>query len=287
MGIDEGFDMVPPLSKGVADRRDWDQFIAVIMDHYKDDPKVEVRPNYIFFNAGEGPILPSEGYKLLRFSSKISGSTAHRTGVEAYLFTVTRLAKQHFGSRVQHWNDGVEVYGTYSWDEVNDSFGTYEQPDKPEVHPTDASVTTGLNPIKESTRDIRVFEIKDITGKGKGLVARCDISKGLQILCEKPLFTARSTQFNDIESMLARKLGTLPKDVQRQFLSFHNHSTGKNPFTNTFKTNALPCGVGSAVGAIYPTICRINHSCFPNAHNSWDDDAGHETIYAIRPIKSG
>lgn len=106
-------------------------------------------------------------------------------------------------------------------------------------------------------------------------------------MCEKPLFTALPTVFGGIEPMLAKKLGTLPKDMQRMFLSLHNKAPGRNPFTNIFKTNALPCGAGSPVGAVYQTICRINHSCHPNSHHSWNEDAGHETIYAIRPIKAG
>jgi hypothetical protein len=146
---------------------------------------------------------------------------------------------------------------------------------------------TGIDSIKELARDMRIFELRDIPGKGKGLAAIFNILKGTRILCEKPLFTAQSTLCSEVESMLARKLRTLPKDAQRQFLSLSNASPGKHPFTNIFKTNALPCGVGSPVGAVYPTICRINHSCVPNCHNSWDDDAGHETIYAIRPIRAG
>jgi hypothetical protein len=101
------------------------------------------------------------------------------------------------------------------------------------------------------------------------------------------MFTAQFTLSDGIESLLAKKLGTLPKDVQRQYLSLHNKSPGKHPFTNIFRTNALPCGVDSPVGAVYPTICRINHSCVPNSHHSWDANARHETIYAIRPIEAG
>lgn len=127
MGIDEGFDMVPPLSKGAADRETYAKFIAAVKARYTNDPQVEIKPNYILFKAGEQPKLPLEGHKLLRFSSKVSGSTATSTGMQEYINTVQGFASLYFGSRVQHWNDGVEVYGTYSWDEVDDSIETYEQ----------------------------------------------------------------------------------------------------------------------------------------------------------------
>lgn len=71
MGIDAGFDMYPPLSKGVLDRQNWGRFIDFIKEHYKDDTQVKIRPNYINFNVGEGPMLPFEGHKFLCFSEGI------------------------------------------------------------------------------------------------------------------------------------------------------------------------------------------------------------------------
>jgi hypothetical protein len=127
MGIDAGFDMVPPLSKSLVDERNWNQFLNRIKDHYEDDARVEVNPNYILFKAGEHPMLPSEGHKLLRFSAKISGSIAAADGVEAYIDTVTRIAKVHFGSRVQYWNECYDEFGHYGWAEVNESMRSYEQ----------------------------------------------------------------------------------------------------------------------------------------------------------------
>jgi hypothetical protein len=127
MGVDAGFDMVPRLSRGLVDKHIWDEFINRIKDHYKDDAQVEMKPNYILFKAGEHPMLPFEGHKLLRFSSKVSGSTAAATGVENYIDTVTRIAKVHFGSRVRYWNEAFDRYGEYEWDEVNESFRSYDQ----------------------------------------------------------------------------------------------------------------------------------------------------------------
>jgi hypothetical protein len=86
-----------------------------------------MKPNYLVFKAGEHPMLPLEGNKLLRFSAKISGSIAATTGVERYIDTVTRIAKDHFGRRVCYWNELYDRYGEYNWDEVNDSFKSYEQ----------------------------------------------------------------------------------------------------------------------------------------------------------------
>lgn len=125
MGIDAGFDMVPRLSKGAVDRQSWQSFIKVIKKRYQDDDLVEIKPNYLEFKAGEHPLLPFEGHKFLRFSSKISGS--HAKGVEEYIDTVTRVAQLSFGSRVRYWNEAVNEWGFYNWEEVLASIKSYEQ----------------------------------------------------------------------------------------------------------------------------------------------------------------
>lgn len=148
-----------------------------------------------------------------------------------------------------------------------------------------ASFISGIDPIREL--DIPTFDIKEIPGKGRGLIARFSISKGTRILCEKPLLTAGAVPPGQLELVLATKLKALPKASQRQILSLHNNFPGRSPFSSIFKTNALPCGPDSPIGGVYPTICLINHSCIANSHNNWDSKAEHETIYAIRPIEAG
>lgn len=135
-----------------------------------------------------------------------------------------------------------------------------------------------------------IVKVIDISGKGRGVIACVDIAAGTLLLCEKPLFTNTLTGYGgskDLEAFFAAKLKSLTKEQQRRFLTLHNAHPNMPPFAGTFKTNALPCGSGSMVGGVYPTICRINHSCLPNAQNTWHEDRRHLTIYAIRPIKLG
>jgi hypothetical protein len=40
---------------------------------------MEIKSNYLSLNEGEVPILPLEGFKLMRFSSKVSGGIATTT----------------------------------------------------------------------------------------------------------------------------------------------------------------------------------------------------------------
>ena len=102
MGIDAGFDMVPRLCEGAIDKQNWQSFIKAIKEIYQNDDLIEIRTNFLEFKAGEHPKLPLKGHKFLRFSSKVSGS--HARGVEKYIDTVTRVARAHFGSRIQYWN---------------------------------------------------------------------------------------------------------------------------------------------------------------------------------------
>ncbi|TGO48686.1 hypothetical protein BELL_1964g00010 [Botrytis elliptica] len=287
MGVDAGFDMYPRLSKGIVDRHNWGRFIELIKEYYKDDTQVEIKPNYIIFKAGEHPQLPFEGHKFLLFSSKVSGSIAADTNVESYIDTVTGFAQANFGYRVWFWHEGADQSGVYNWTEVHESIRSYQQlqPDKLETPSSIAQLLSGTDPIAEL--GIAPFEIKHIIGKGKGLVARVNISKGTRIICEKPLLKAGPMPHDELEAFLATKLKAMSRESQRQFLSLHNNFPGKNPFSGIFKTNALPCGSGSPIGSIYPTVCLINHSCMPNAHNSWDSAKEHETIHAIRSIERG
>ena len=136
-----------------------------------------------------------------------------------------------------------------------------------------------------------VYEEVEIAGRGQGLVARMNIARGTRILLEKPLFTTGNMSGNmsaeHLEKAIAEKVRGLSREQQRQFLSLHNNHPGKHPFSGIYRTNALPCGSGSPIGAVYPDICRINHSCRSNSHNSWNAALDAETIHATRDIRAG
>lgn len=159
------------------------------------------------------------------------------------------------------------------------------QPGESKIPMDIAQLPKGAEPSGEP--DISPFEVKEIPGKGKGLFARADISKGTRILCEKPLLTFESMSPKHLEPTLAGKLKAMTKTEQRQFFSLHNNFPGRYVLSGIVKTNALPCGPGSSMGGVYPAICLINHSCLANSHNNWNDNEKHETIHAIRPIKAG
>ncbi|KAK6201779.1 hypothetical protein LQW54_009358 [Pestalotiopsis sp. IQ-011] len=282
MGITSGFDMVPRLSRGTGDCLKWDYFIELIRQFYDTDEQVQIDEHAIRFKAGEHPLLPLEGHKFLRFSSKLSGSIAGETGVETYIRGVAFIAKKLFGARVHSWDEFLEQGGFYDWRSVRASINSYNQgASEAEPSPSDDIITTRY------AEDMDLYGVVEISGRGKGLVAKVGIPRGTRVLCEKPLFTVDHMPPHLLHKTVATKLKTLSKDEQRQFLSLHNNFPGQHAFNGIVRTNALPCGPESRVGGIYPKICLINHSCIPNAHNNWNTEALHETIHALRDISAG
>lgn len=111
---------------------------------------------------------------------------------------------------------------------------------------------------------------------------------GKWILSESPIVTSTgSISTTRSEEQITAQLKAVSRPVQRQFLSLHNNFPGKQPFSGIFRTNALPCGPGSSVAGVYPTISLINHSCLANAHFSWNSVTKCEDIHAIRAIDTG
>jgi SET domain-containing protein len=144
-------------------------------------------------------------------------------------------------------------------------------------------------PRKDSATS-KLYISTPILGKGQGLIAVQDISKGTRFLSEKPLFQIQSfgSELPVIEKEIERKFNLLSQYDQRAFFSLHNSTPGDSyPLTGIVKTNALSLGPGSSVGGIFPMISRINHSCRPNTQHTWNTSIEHETIHAIRDIKKG
>ncbi|OTB08190.1 hypothetical protein M426DRAFT_264842 [Hypoxylon sp. CI-4A] len=132
-----------------------------------------------------------------------------------------------------------------------------------------------------------LIQVQDVPGKGKGVIAQRDIAIGTCVLYEKPLIMIDSSTSEVPEKIIAAMLKDLPKERQRQYLSLHNNFPGRYPFSGIARTNCLGIGQGSRIGAAYPTISRINHSCVPNVHPSWNIDDEMGAAYAVRPIKEG
>jgi hypothetical protein len=138
----------------------------------------------------------------------------------------------------------------------------------------------------------KLYILTSLPGKGQGLIAVQDISKGTRIMSEKPLFRIPRSGFGmeqpAIEKAIDRKLNLLSQDGQMAFLSLYNNAPGGSyPLSGIVKTNALPLGTSATEGGLFPEASRINHACVPNCQHTWNDNIGEETIHAVRSISKG
>lgn len=87
--------------------------------------------DYILFEVGDGPTIPSECQYFLRFSATLSGPITDRA--EPYIRKVCDIAQKYFPERAVYWTEGYAGKPLYEWDEVVEAqraFVLYEERDK-------------------------------------------------------------------------------------------------------------------------------------------------------------
>lgn len=134
------------------------------------------------------------------------------------------------------------------------------------------------------------FEIRAVGGtKGLGAVAREALAAGQRVLCEAPLLVVPSSggaapqTEADIKELLRRR--SPPERESFWTLGDAHAAVGcASSAEGIVKTNGLP--IDGDVG-IFPHASRFNHSCRPNAHNSWHEDVSKEVIHVIRDVAAG
>ena len=136
---------------------------------------------------------------------------------------------------------------------------------------------------------VSLYKIIDTPGKGQGLSAASNITKGTRILAESPLFEVpRSTASK--ERVLAgaiEKITALTVDERKAFYALHNTWPEAGKELGIIKTNALPLGSNANKGAIFLIASRINHSCKSNSQNTWNENIQQITIHATEDIDMG
>ncbi|EJT47497.1 hypothetical protein A1Q1_03609 [Trichosporon asahii var. asahii CBS 2479] len=151
-----------------------------------------------------------------------------------------------------------------------------------------APSASSQTPTNSATAANSMVEVVEISGKGKGVVALVDIPSGTRIMKEAPYMVMTAGNPSEVDAKITKALVGLSAEDRAAFQSLHN-ADPSHPCANfaIFDGNALPLGANSPKGAVYPTLCRINHSCIPNAHHSWNENLEMETIHALRDISKG
>ncbi|SMY25543.1 unnamed protein product [Zymoseptoria tritici ST99CH_1A5] len=133
------------------------------------------------------------------------------------------------------------------------------------------------------------YEVRQIEGKGQGVVASQKIPRGSVILTDKPILSVSNSDWNQASAHRAieEAFKRLSKQDQATYLSLHDGRQERNESkaVRIFHTNAFGADTTHILAPhtkyVLPLVSRLNHSCVPNAVN-----LAH-TLYAQKDILPG
>lgn len=141
-----------------------------------------------------------------------------------------------------------------------------------------------------------IVEVRDIPGKGKGLVAKRRIKKGRIIMLDSPALVVSSklpllASSSEGLQLLSTAVEALPK-ADRDRVYALDKSMGGAGVDDILKTNSFACqyhdgGVGEGYMCLFPSVSRINHACRPNAYARFAPRTLLMEIKALRDIAPG
>lgn len=133
------------------------------------------------------------------------------------------------------------------------------------------------------------YWIRTVPGKGYGIVAAGKIAKGTRILFEAPLIRVpRNIGCKDqLQKSIAAKLASFPPNYGKAYFELQNMYREESPEVGVALTNILPLGPKSPEHGVFMQASRLNHSCLPNAQETWNEKAGKLSIHACRDVAGG
>lgn len=147
------------------------------------------------------------------------------------------------------------------------------------------------------------YKIMPVVGKGLGMIATTNIERGTRVLAEKAMISwVQSLESDDQKAesfgtALAGRVSSLNQEQRKQFFALANvhvkltgEETNEERCAGIARTNAAFMSLrdgGVAKRGIFPVAARINHSCNPNCHATWNDNIGKLTVHAMSDICEG
>ncbi|KAI0107952.1 SET domain-containing protein [Hypoxylon sp. NC0597] len=144
-------------------------------------------------------------------------------------------------------------------------------PQKLRDHPSSSLAVEG--------RDSPAFAIREVPGKGKGLVAQREIRKWDVVLVDYPAMLAHIDLFDVVgaetrQDLLERALRQLPEKQQGELLSLA-------------RAHGVEVGIEIPHLGLFPIASRINHDCRPNVFWRWSVRTLTVEVIAMRDIEIG
>ncbi|KAJ7078864.1 SET domain-containing protein [Mycena belliarum] len=144
------------------------------------------------------------------------------------------------------------------------------------------------------------FVLEESSTKGMQMVARRSIQQGELIALERPLVVSRTdiaiAEDQSTTGVFYRAaLSGLSAEKRRTFLSLCNSfGSEEERLVGILNTNCCtiplapsPSGIPTAYSGLFPTLCRANHDCAPNANFFFNPQSFTGQFHAVRPIAKG
>jgi len=133
-----------------------------------------------------------------------------------------------------------------------------------------------------------MFKLVLMEGKGAGLVALRDIVAGTLLVSESPALrvTLLGGNLSPMAAVdVSRQFCSKSKEERKVIMDLANNYEDENEVLGIFKTNAMI--ISDSESALFPWVCRANHSCVPNCNYMWNEDLGEQQLFAMINIPVG
>lgn len=148
--------------------------------------------------------------------------------------------------------------------------------------PPATPMDTAITPTGQLDNTSALYAIKKSPGKGLVVFANGKIFKGTRIITEEPLFSIEKPFTGH---KLVAEISRLSTEIQGSLMRLHDtRESAVPPVARIFRANAF--GTGST-SSIFLRATRINHSCVPNCHFSWNTNLNRLTVHAVKDIATG
>ncbi|KAK0740382.1 hypothetical protein B0T18DRAFT_303994, partial [Schizothecium vesticola] len=139
------------------------------------------------------------------------------------------------------------------------------------------------------------FAVRDLPGKGKGVVATSPIARGTVLIVEQAAVVADSAFPMSVKREVGRRMlqaGTMAKNGGERAISELSRSNpdaeGVPAAEDVMKTNSFTVDIGGrSVMALFPRIARINHACKPTAIIKFDQETLSMTVRPLQDMLPG
>jgi len=132
------------------------------------------------------------------------------------------------------------------------------------------------------------FEIREIPGKGIGMIAKRRIFPGELIMEEFPWIVISDAIYNDMEKtekLLDKTVENMNADQITEFLSLTDCRNPEDPtYLGIFYTNDMNFDGDCA---LFPKMARVNHACRANSEFTSRRDAGLQRLVSNYTIEEG